>query len=229
MERPDFGCRGGGLCKLFCLVTMEKVIYLYHELHNIFPKPGCYCWFIDWSQIQKQEYKNDEAKRRGLIKAIADVYSPNSLSVQTIREGIGNIQEFGEIYEGTLDFTGSLSEKDIVNVAKDFDVFLSYLQFVSSIIFPLYIGKSKNLNQRIKRHIDYLNDADNQSNIELEISEREILKNFSQRFNKTLQKNKFLGLREHMLSIKVIYMEEELISSFEKNLNYIYKPIFGIR
>jgi hypothetical protein len=208
---------------------MEKVVYLYHELHNILPSSGCYCWFIDWSQIQKQEYKNSESKRRGLIQAIANVYSPNSLLVKASREGLGNIQEFGESYEGALIFSGCLSEKDIVNVSRDFDVFYSYLGILSSIIFPLYIGKSKNLNKRVRRHIDYLNDADNQSNLDLDYSEQEILKNFSQRFNKILQRNRVLGLRDHMLSIKVIYLPEELISSFEKNLNYIYKPIFGIR
>jgi hypothetical protein len=67
------------------------------------------------------------------------------------------------------------------------------------------------------------------SDLDLDVSEQEILKNFSQRFNKILQRNRVLGLRDHMLSIKVIYLPEELISSFEKNLNYIYKPIFGIR
>jgi hypothetical protein len=151
------------------------------------------------------------------------------LFAHAVREGHGNTQEFGEKYEGTLDFIRVLHRENIIKIAEDFDVFMGFLNFVTSLVVPLYIGKSKNLNQRIKRHLNFLNDADSQGDTDIESTEREILKNFSQRFNKTLKANRPLGLRDHMLSVQVIYLPEEFISEFEKNLNYIYKPMFGIR
>jgi len=208
---------------------MEKSKFLYYELVNILPKAGCYSWYIDWTQIKTHEYEHDYSKRTKFIEAIIDVYSPNPLFAHAVREGLGNTQEFGEKYEGTLDFIRGLRRENIIKIAENFDVFIGFLNFVSSLIIQLYIGKSKNLNKRIKRHLNFLNDADSQSDSEIESTEREILKNFSQRFNKTLKANRPLGLRDHMLSVKVIYLPEEFISEFEKNLNYIYKPMFGIR
>jgi len=209
--------------------SMGKSRFLYHEIDNILPKAGCYSWYIDWTQIKAQDYEHEESKRTKFIEAIIDVYSPNPLSAHAFRKGHGNTQEFGEKYEGTLDFISIFRGGNIIKITENFDIFIGFLNFVTSLIVPLYIGKSRNLNQRIKRHINFLNDADSQTDPDIETSEREILKNFSQRFNNTLKENRPLGLRDHMLSVQVIYLPEEFISEFEKNLNYIYKPMFGIR
>ena len=163
------------------------------------------------------------------MEAIFDVYSPNSLYVEVRREGFGNNQEFGELYKGSLDIRTKDQNLSINDITSDFEIFFNFLKCVSETVVPLYIGKSKNLHQRIKQHVDFLNDADNQKHSDLEQLDRELLKNFSQRFNRTLQKNKHKGLRDHMLAVKMIYLSEFFISEFEKNLNFIYKPLFGIR
>jgi hypothetical protein len=208
---------------------MDQSKYLYYEFDKILSGPGCYIWYIDWTQIKQQDYQQDHTKRINLIEAIFDVYSPNSLYVEAKREGFGNNQEFGELYAGSLNIRTKDQQILIQDVTSDFELFCSFLKTVTEIVVPLYIGKSKNLNQRIKQHVDFLNDADNQKHSDLEIFDRELLKNFSQRFNRNLQINKHKGLRDHMLGVKVIYLPENYISEFEKNLNFIYKPFFGIR
>lgn len=208
---------------------METLKYSYIQSDCIEAKPGCYSWFIDWTHIRKSDFEYDKVKRVKLIEAINEVYTPNSFSIDAYREGVGNQQKFGEIYSGNMSFVGSKSSKNFSNICENYDTFLGYLGFVNSLIIPLYIGKSKNLNRRIKQHLDFLDDIGLISLTVPDEEERDVLKNFSQRFQNILTLCADLGLRPNMLSVNIIYLEEEKITDFEYHLNRVYRPLFGLK
>ena len=103
------------------------------------------------------------------------------------------------------------------------------MNFVNSLIIPIYIGKSKNLNRRLKQHVDFLNNSKTYKSSTIENVDIDALKNFSDRFGNILNECAHLGLRTNMLSVQIIYLEEKLITEFESNLNYIFKPLFGLK
>ena len=203
--------------------------FSYSDIVKIKDQPGCYCWYIDWTKIRRTDFENEVDKRTDLINSIFKVYAPNPIFINATRQFYDKVQYFGDIYEGTLDYKSIRSDSSISRLAKEYKLFLSFLDFTEALIIPLYIGKSKNLNRRIKQHVEYLEDAKSISFFENENTEKEELKNFSERFGMILKDCGILGLRTNMLSLKIVYLEEENISEFEANLNYLYKPLFGIK
>lgn len=214
---------------LVVLFDMLVSKFSYHQCDSIEAKSGCYSWFIDWTHIRKTDFEYDELKRVKLIEAIYEVYSPNPISIEAFREGFGKKQMFGEVYSGGISIVGGKSTKNIINICKNSNVFFSYLDFVNSLKIPLYIGKSKNLNRRIKQHLDFLDDFGLISLTVSDEEEREVLKNFSQRFQSVLTVCSDLGLRPNMLSVNIIYIEEDIITDFEYHLNRVYRPLFGLK
>jgi hypothetical protein len=164
-----------------------------------------------------------------LIEAIYKVYSPNPFWIEAYRGRGGKKQMFGEDYSGEISFVGSKTTASFASICENFDIFLGYLDFVNTLKIPLYIGKSKNLNRRIKQHLDFLDDYGLISLTVPDEEEREVLKNFSQRFQSVLKVCAGLGLRPNMLSVNIIYMEEGKITDFEYHLNRVYRPLFGLK
>jgi len=201
----------------------------YSDISKIKEKPGCYSWFIDWTNIRHSDFEKDTNKRLDLINAIFKVYEPNPIFVNATRQLNERTQQFGDIYEGILDYRNNKTFNSTNRIANDFNLFLIFLNFTKCLIIPLYIGKSKNLNRRIKQHVEYLEDAKTLINSDLEKSDKEDLKNFSDRFSLIAKDCTSLGLRTNMLSVNLVYLEEENITEFESNLNYLYKPLFGIK
>jgi hypothetical protein len=203
--------------------------FSYSDINKIKETPGCYCWYIDWTKIRRKDFENDIKKRVDLVNAIFKVFTPNPIFVNATRKINSKNQYFGENYEGTLEHKGNRINNLNSKLALDYNLFLSFLDFTQSLIIPLYIGKSKNLNRRIKQHVEYLEDAKAILNFDIETFEKEELKNFSERFSMITKDCSNLGLRTNMLSVKLVYLEEDSITEFESNLNYLYKPLFGIK
>jgi len=204
-------------------------IFKYSDIDSIIEKPGCYCWYIDWTRIRKSDFENDQLKRENIINAIFKVYSPNPIFINATRKIYEKTQYFGETYFGTLKYDDSQKNSVISKISSDTNLFFTFLHFTNSLIIPLYIGKSKNLKRRIKQHVDYLEDTKSINNIDLDISDNEALKNFSERFGRILNECVTLELRTNMLSVKLVYLKEDEITEFESNLNYLYKPLFGLK
>jgi hypothetical protein len=199
----------------------------YSAFDNIKEESGCYCWYIDWARIRPSDFEMDVKKRVNLVNAMFKLYAPNPIWVDGVKMLNKTKQSFGEMYEGKLESKLLRSNDSYCKLATDIFLFWSFLEFSKSLIIPLYIGKSKNLKLRIKQHTAYLFNPN--ADITYETSEKEILKNFSERFNNVAKECGNLGLKPHMLSVKLIYLKEENISEFESNLNYLYKPLFGIK
>ncbi len=203
-------------------------IFSYSDLTSIEEKSGCYCWYIDWSRIRKSDYENDVNRRVKLINSIFKVYSPNPIFINSHKQMFEKTQYFGETYSGLIKYDGFRTFNSDSIVCQNYDVFMSFINFVNSLIIPIYIGKSKNLNRRIKQHVDFLENV-NITRLSSNEEGIESLKNFSERFSIILDENKTLGLKKNMLSVKIIYLDEALITDFEYNVNYIFKPLFGLK
>lgn len=203
--------------------------FSYSEVSKIKQASGCYCWYIDWTQIRRKDFEDDINKRIDLLNAIFKVYTPNPIFVSATRKMQTKTQHFGEYYEGTLEHKENRTNDLNSKIALDYNLFSCFLDFTQSLIIPLYIGKSKNLNRRIKQHIEYLEDTKIVFSSDIEKFEKEELKNFSERFSMIAKDCGYLGLRTNMLSVKLVYMEEDSITEFESKLNYLYKPLIGIK
>jgi len=203
--------------------------FSYSDTGKIKESPGCYSWYIDWTKIRRKDFEYDLNKRVDLINAIFKVYTPNPIFVNATRKMNYKTQYFGELYVGALEHKENRTINSSSRLALDYNLFLNFLDFTKSLIIPLYIGKSKNLNRRIKQHVEYLEDAKTILNFDIEKSEKEELKNFSERFSIIAKDCSNLGLRTNMLSVKIVYLDEDSITEFESNLNYLYKPLFGLK
>ena len=204
-------------------------IFSYSEFPNVEEKAGCYSLFLDWTRIRKSDFESDLQKRADLINAIFRVYTPNPIFLNAHRQFFDKKQNFGETYSGDIKYDDIRSINLPSQFVENFEVFLAFLDFVKTLIIPLYIGKSKNLNRRLKQHRDYLTTQSFGTSYEIDIEEIERFKNFSDRFSSILKENKLLGLRTSMLSARIVYLKDSEITEFETNLNYIYKPLFGLR
>lgn len=204
-------------------------IFSYSEFSKIEERAGCYTIFLDWSRIRESDFANDIQKRTDFLNAIFKVYMPNPIFVNASRHLFDKKQSFGESYSGSIKHDDIRELVLPCSIVDNFNTFLAFLEFLKTLIIPLYIGKTKNLNRRLKQHVDYLSSHNLSAEVDLENSEVDRLKNFSERFSYTLNECKTLGLRTVMISARIVYLEENEITEFESNLNYIYKPLFGLR
>jgi hypothetical protein len=202
----------------------------YSAFNNIKEEPGCYCWYIDWTNIRLSDFEKNKVNRLNLLRAIFDVYAPNSIYVEASRKFYERTQHFGEKYEGPIGYIKHDKLPSMTEfLAEDFNLFKAFIYSTKSLIIPIYIGKSKNLKSRIKQHVEFINLKEAVGNLGIDNLEQEVLKNFSERFKNLKKKFSNLGLRQNMLSVKLIYMAEDKITEFESSLNHLYKPLFGIK
>lgn len=207
---------------------MQK-IFSYSEFSKIEEKAGCYCIYLDWSRIREADFKNDIQKRLDLINAIFKVYTPNPIFVNATRKFFDKKQSFGENYSGTITYDEIRAINLPSTTVENFNCFIAFLEFLQTLIIPLYIGKTKNLNRRLTQHMDYLGSKKLSLDTDLDSNDKEKFKKFSDRFSNIFNQCKTLGLKTTMISSRIVYLEESQITEFESNLNYIYKPLFGLR
>ena len=215
------------MCKLFC-VAMSKS-FSFADFEQIEEQPGCYGLYIDWNRIKESDFQNDANRRSDFINAIFKVYAPNPIFINAARQIFNKKQYFGEHYEGTLSYS-EIRINDIESrLSKSYTLFRAFLEFTNFFVVPIYIGKSKNLNRRIKQHMYYLENSKIINDLETESADVDSFKNFSERFAFIMKDCTPLGLRTAMFSVRLVYLEENEITEFESNLNYLYRPLFGLK
>jgi hypothetical protein len=206
-----------------------KKNFSYSEFSKIEEKAGCYCIYLDWSRIREEDFKNDIQKRLDLINAIFKVYTPNPIFVNATRQFFDKKQSFGESYSGPITYDEIRVIVLPCTIVENFSSFFAFLEFLQTLIIPLYIGKTKNLYRRLAQHMDYLSTKKLSLDTDLDGNEKEKFTKFSDRFSIIFNECKILGLKTTMISSRIVYLEESQITEFESNLNYIYKPLFGLR
>jgi hypothetical protein len=205
---------------------MIRDIYSRDKIEQISEAPGCYIWYFNISRIREEDF-TEEQSRKNLLEALFSIHQPNSMYVSVSRLlKKDKVQQFGENYNGhvCIDEESLLSFSEIVT---NEDTFKLFLQITGSLPIPIYIGKSENLNRRLKQHDLFLQNIPSSDNLTQE--EYDSLKNFSERVNNIMEKHRISGIHPNMLHVKVVYLPLDAISNFETNLNRLYKPILGIK
>ncbi len=179
---------------------------------NLPEKPGIYAWFM------RLDKKNPEQS-----KALMDtIFRASSLHAEV--KGVMNLLYRGELLKKSTD-------KEITN----YDLFSDFLVMCS---YPLYIGMSTNLRDRLKTHKRMIeNISEDQylsflSNAESLSDSAEESRYFAARLMKSLGSYKIMGMNS--LYVKYVCIDDSQISrgellAVEAFGNTLFNPVFGRR
>lgn len=202
-------------------------VFTRDKIQDIKYEPGCYIWFFNYARIRKSNFETKEARMK-FLEAIYGIHQPNSLKIEATKLYNRMKQHFGEEYSGIIEINNN-QYHNFFEIAENNESFYSFLEVIGTNPIPLYIGKSENLKNRIYQHNQFLEHIPPTSNSSATEEEYVLLKNFSERINKFMHDYKSFGISLNMLSVKILYLPTESITSFENSLNRLYKPILGIK